>query len=398
MTQTLLTPTIIAKEALMHLENNLVMGNLVHRQYKKVFIKVGETVTVRKPVKFIANDGADITSQIQDVVEPSTTFTIDKRKNVAWKFSSQELTTTIEQYSERYIQPAMIVLANKVDVALCELYKDIFWKAGTPGITPASFAALGDAAKYLDHAACPPNDRRLVINPDANWAMADAFKGLLEQSMVRRFTQRGQLGHLAGFDIAMDQNIVSHVTGNLTGTPLIDGAQGATSTSTLNINGWTSTTTTIKKGDIITIDGVYAVNPVSKAALSFLQPFVVTADTDTSGSDGVTATLPISPALNALTTDPHQTVSAVAANDAVVHVNKTNPVCNLAFHKDAFGLVTLPLELPDSVAWGARETHRGLSVRIIKGFDILLDYEICRLDIFFGVKTLYPELAVRLHG
>ena len=116
MANTIITPSIIAKEALFHLENNVIMGQKVHRQYKKEFVKIGDSVTIRKPVKFIATDGA--TRSNQDVIEETTSIVINNRKHVSWNFSSQDLTLTIEEYAERYIKPAMIVLANTIDRAL----------------------------------------------------------------------------------------------------------------------------------------------------------------------------------------------------------------------------------------------------------------------------------------
>ena len=69
------------------------------------------------------------------------------------------------------------------------------------------------------------------------------------------------------------------------------------------------------------------------------------------------------------------------------------------FHPNAFALVTVPMEMPANV-WGARETDAdaGISIRVVKQYDIDADEEIIRLDILYGVKTLYPELAVRLWG
>ena len=113
------------------------MGNLVHKDYKKEFIKVGATVSIRKPVQFVAADGA--TRVPQNVSESTTSITINQQEHVSWAFSSQDLTLTVEQYSERYIKPAMIALANKVDYDLCGLYKDLFMAVGTAGTAPSTF-------------------------------------------------------------------------------------------------------------------------------------------------------------------------------------------------------------------------------------------------------------------
>jgi hypothetical protein len=138
MSNTLLTPSIIAKRALMVLRNNLVMGARVNRQYKNEFVKVGSTVTIRKPNRFTVSSGASL--DVQGLAEPSTSIVVNNQKHVDFTFSSVELTLTIEEFSKRYIDPAMEALANKVDFDLCALYKDVYNTVGTAGTTPSTFA------------------------------------------------------------------------------------------------------------------------------------------------------------------------------------------------------------------------------------------------------------------
>lgn len=403
MANTIITPSIIAKEALMQLENNLVMGNNVHKEYKKEFVKVGSSVSIRKPVKFVASDGA--TRVNQDVEEATTTFSIDKRKHVSWKFSTNDLTMSIAEYSARYIKPAMIALANQVDADLCALYKNVFNFAGTAGTTPASFAALGGAARKLDECAVPDDGmRKLVLNPAARWSMADALKTTYNPGIASDMVRKGLLGQVANFEIFGDQNIKSHTKGTATGTPLVNGgsqnvtyaASGSGGTSqSLVTDGWTNSVTGIlKAGDKFTIAGVYSVNPISKVSTGNLQQFTVLADADSGASTGP-ATLSISPAI--ITSGPYQTVDAAPADNAAITV-LASYAANLAFHQNAFGLVTCPLELPDGAAFKARESDNGLSVRVVKDYDITNDDEIIRLDILYGTKVLYPEMACVLLG
>lgn len=401
MANAIITPDIIAKEALMQLENNLVMGKLVHREYKEEFVKVGATVDVRKPVKFVASDG---TSRVnQDVEEASTPFTIDKRKHVSWGFSTQDLTLSIEQYSERYIRPAMIALSNQVDSDLCALHAGVFQNVGD-NAAPATFLEFGAASTRLDEAAAPSEDRRMVLNPQATLYAADMLKGLYNPELVKGAVRGKSIGPLAGFSTYMDQNVKRQTQGTWGTAPLVAGAGQAVSytnaghsygstSQTLNIDALTVTTGTVKRGDKFTIDGVYAVNPVSKDRLDFLQEFVVNADVTASGTG--TATINISPAI--ITSGPFQTVSAAPADNAPLNLAGSH-VANLAFHKNAFGLVTVPLELPDGAAFKARESHNGYSVRVVKDYDIDTDMDVIRLDILYGVKTLYPELACVLRG
>lgn len=404
MANAVITPTIIAKEAVMQLENSLVMGNNVYREYKKEFVKKGDTVNVRMPVDFTVTDGA--TRSNQDVVEKNSNVVVDQRKHVSWKFSTQDLTLSVEEYSERYIKPAMIRLANTVDASLTGLYKYFYHAAGTAGTTPATFAALGGVAQKMDEVAIP-NDgqRKLVLNPAAHWALADALKGVYSPKTVEDMIRRGSLGELAGLDIYGDQNIKRHTKGTATGTPLVKGAnQNVTYASltsgssfwqsTLETDGWTASTAGIlKAGDVFTIAGVYAVNPISKESTNALQQFTVISDVTSDGSTN--GTLTVSPPI--ISSGIHQTVDSAPADNAAITVVATH-AANLAFHKNAIALVTVPLELPDSAGFKARESHNGLSVRVVKDYDIDADEEIIRLDILYGVKAVDPRLGVRLLG
>ena len=230
MTQQILTPSIIAKEALMQLENNLVMGNCVHRDYKKEFVKKGESISIRKPVKFTVTDGA--TRSNQDVEEGSTTIAIDKRKHVSWNFSTQDLTLSIEEYSKRYITPAAIVLANQCDRDLCDLYKSIWNWVGTPGQTINAFTDLSKAPERLDEMAVPQDMRHCVLSPSDSWGMVGNLTGLgltdANKSPQAEAYRNARLGRVANLETYMDQNVRRHTVGAHGGTPLVDGASQTT--------------------------------------------------------------------------------------------------------------------------------------------------------------------------
>jgi len=394
---TLLNPTIIAKEALMQLTNHLVMARHVHTAYKNEFVKVGGTITIRKPNKFRATKAQARTNT--DIVEPSTSITMSVQAHVSWAFSSVDLTRTIEDYSKRYISPATNALANQVDVDLCGLYVNVYNYAGTPGNTPATFKVLGDAQTALDDEATPDDTRIGVLNPAANWSLADGLKGTFAANVAKDIMTKGFLGKIANLDLYADQNIVRHTNGIFTAsaTPLMNGTtvSGATSIVT---NGWNATSSTVEAGDIFTIAGVYAVNPMSGQSTGVLRRFVVTTDTASTGSGDMT--IPISPSI--VSSGAYQTVDAVPLTTAALTFLGTESTAypqNLIFHPNAFALVTVPIEMPANV-WGARETDAdaGVSIRVVKQYDIDADEEIIRLDILYGVKTLYPELAVRLWG
>lgn len=413
MANTVVTPSMIAKEGLMQLKNNLVLGNSVHREYKKEFSGgQGATVDIRKPVKFYTADGA--TRVNQDVEEKTTSITIDQRKHVSWKFSTQDLTLSIEDYSERYIKPAMITLANTVDRSGFNLYRNVWNAVGTPGTTPSSFASLAAAAQRLDEMAVGMDNRKMMLNPAAHYSIAgDKLSLDAIGDSAKSAYQDAQVGRIAKFDTYSTQNIANHTVGVATGTPLVNGgsqdvtyaASTGAPSQTLATDGWTNSTTGIlKAGDVFTIAGVYAVNPVpgegttGKTKMPYLQQFTVLADANSGASTGP-ATLTISPAI--ITSGPYQTVDSAPADNAAITVFGTAGSVypqNIGFHKNAFALVTVPLEMPDGAAFKARESADGLSVRVVKDYDIDSDEDIIRMDILYGWKSIYPDLATRLWG
>ena len=407
MANTIITPAIIAKEALFHLENNVIMGQKVHRQYKKEFVKIGDSVTIRKPVKFIATDGAVRSNQ--DVIEETTSIVINNRKHVSWNFSSQDLTLTIEEYAERYVKPAMIALSNTIDRALTvEGAQEFFNRVGTPGTTPSSFLDLANVAQRMDEEPVPDDMLRcLILNPAARWGLANGLGGtgsggIFNAEIVHGMVRRGRLGEIANFDIYGDQNIALHVTGDHSGAPLVDDAAFANDTDLIAFDGMVGAVVgALVKGDVFTIDGVFSVNDVSKESTGVLQQFVVVVDVTTIGG---AATAQVFPDLNdgsTPSTAAFQTVDALPANNAPINIVGVATVGypqNLGFHQNALALVTIPLELPDSATFKARADWRGFSIRVIKDYDIDTDEEIIRLDILFGVKAIYQELGVRLDG
>ena len=404
MTQTLITPSIIAKEGLFQLMNNLVMAKLVHREYKKEFVKVGGTVSLRKPVRFVSTSGATLTKQ--DVEEGTTSIVISTRKHVGWGFLSEDLTLTVEQYAERYMEPAGIRLGNDVDLSLTGLYSSLFVSGGTPGSTPSSFAALGTMAQYLDDFAVPDDGKRkLVLNPASRWSMADALKGIYDNSMPKDFVRRGLLGRLANFEIYGDQNIGSHTCGArvddaailIDNGTLNSNSSPQANTITMHMDGFGGdTANSLRVGDVCTIADVYSVNPVSKQSTGRLMQFTVTTAVTPAGNE---SDVILAPAL--VSTGPYQNVSAAAVDGAAVTFLGTNSTVfpqNLAFHRNALALVMCPLALPDGASFKARTQHDGVSIRVVKDFSIVDDEDIIRLDILYGVKAIYPELGGRLWG
>lgn len=407
MANTLITPSIIAREGLRRLKNSLMMGRMVHTDYTNEFKKVGSTISIRKPVKFTVTNGATRTNQ--DVIEGSRPLAIDRQKHVSWAFSSNELTLTVEEYSERYIKPAIDQLAQTVESDLMGLYTKVPGFVGTPGTTPSTFLAMGAARKFLvDHSA-PVGDRlNAMLDSTAALNVANDLKNLNTPQKTLTALEQVRIGRYAGLETYESQSIVNHTVGAYAGTPLVNGANQHSNTTpqansqSLVTDGWSNSITGIlKAGDTFTIAGVFDVNPMTKQTLGYLKTFTVLADANSGASTGP-ATLSIAPAI--VTTGPYQNVTAAPADNAAITVKtgtaSTAYAQNIVFHKNAFALVWSPLDMPDGASFKSmeRDPDSGMSIRVVKQYDIDTDEDIIRLDILYGCDVIYPELAVRLTG
>lgn len=421
MANALINPSVIAKESLMQLKNALRFGKLAYKEYKNEFVKVGNTVTIRKPVKFFTADGA--TRVNQDVEEGTTNVKIDQRKHVSWKFSTQDLTLTVEEYSERYIKPAMITLAQTVDAQGAGLYRYLWNSLGTPGTTPANYDAVAEVAQRATEMSWANEGRCAVMQPSAFRKISGSLTTLNMPGLAQKAWTSGEIDNVAGFRTFESVNLKNHTVGTKAGTPLVNGAsQNVTYTTnvtalgglvkdvggqTLITDGWTPSSAILKAGDVFTIANCFAVNPVpgegttGKTVMPYLQQFTVLEDISADGSGN--ATIKISPAI--ISSGPYQTVSfssgtAPADNAAIVVMGTASTIYpqNMCFHKNTFALVTVPLEMPDGVAFKSQVNDEGIGIRIVKDYDINADEDIVRADILFGWKAIYPELGARLWG
>lgn len=411
MSNTTLTADIIAKEALMILDNNCVMGSLVHRGYEDEFAKkvngytVGESVTIRRPTDFTVRDGA--TAAVQDVVEGSTTFTVDKQKGVDFKFTSSDLTLQIGELSERVIKPAMVQLSNQIDRDVMGLYKYIHNHVTIPSGGIDSFADFALAPKRMDTCSVPQDNRAAVLTPLDTWAMLGSQTALYIQEAAKGAYREGRLGKIGGIDTYMSQNIPTHTTGSRAAASDVVAASftgdtwastKATNTSTINVGTLSGATVTVSAGDTFTIADVYDCNPVTKVALPHLKMFTVVNNETASGS--AIASLEITPAI--IVSGAQATVALASG---VSDINgkaitwqgaaSTGYAQNLFFHKNAFGLVMVPMVKPPGAVDVARRSYNGYSVRVIPYYDGTNDVSNWRLDVLYGVKAIDPRLAVR---
>lgn len=409
MPNALLTPTVIAKAAVMGLENELVMGNQVYRDYESEFgaTKVGDTITIRRPVELSVKDGA--TLNLEDVVEGSLTMQVTKQKHIGLAFDQKDLTLTIEDFYARYLSDPVKKLANQVDTDLFALYKDINNWAGTPGQTINSTPDFLVAPQRLDEGAVPKGNRYANLSPTDFYGIAGNFSGLFVQQIAGAAIREADLPPIGGIKPYQSNNVPTHTVGAQTGgTPLVNGASQnvtyasvkTTMTQTLNTDGW-GTSSTLKQGDVFTIAGVFEVNPVTKATLSRLKQFVITADASTPASAATNLALTIYPAI--ISSGTYQNVSATPADNAaitMVGTANTGYPQNLAFHRNAFALAMVPynpFEDGSGVA-SSMQRYKGLAINYSTAGDITNFRTIKRLDIMYAIKTVDPRLATRFSG
>lgn len=413
MANTFKVASVIAKEAIGILENNLVMGNKVHRAHENEFkstvngYKKGDTITIRRPTDFTVTDGA--TMQTQEIIEGSTSLVIDKRKHVAFEVSSQDMTLKLSDFRERVIEPAAIQLANQIDSDVMSLYSSVPNWVGTAGQTVNSYADFAKAPERLDEYAVPMAQRCAALSPSDHWGLLGSQTALYMQDVAKGAYRSASLGMIGGIDTYMSQNVPTHTVGAVAGTVKVDASITTSTidydsvkdsmTQTVHIDGLTSATATIKKGDVFTIAGVYAVNPVTKAALPFLKQFTVTADATAASNE---VDLVVYPAM--IWSGAQQNVSVSGVSDlnnqdvTFIGTGSTGYRQNLVFHKNAFALAMVPLEVPAGAVDTVRQSKNGFSIRVQPVYDGVNDVSSWRMDVLYGVKAIDPRLAVRLSG
>lgn len=368
MANTFLTTKNIARQILPRLIDNLVAPNLFYKDYSDAFAKQGDTIRVRKPVVLTANDftaGTPVTEQ--DVEEDSVDVTLDKIATVDVNFEAIQMATNVDDLNRLVINPAAVALAEKINGDGLALYKDVYHYAGTSGTTPDGLDDFAAARKILNKADAPLTDRKAIWDVDADAAFTQIGNLVkVSESGTAAALREAEIGRVFGLDNYMSQAVKTHAGGSAAGTLLVDGAVTAGAT-TIHIDGATSATATVKKGDLLTISGVQ---------------YVVTEDVTFASNEG---DVKVSPAVPA----------DIADNTAVTIVQ--SGVQNLVFHRNAFAFVTRPLIAPSDKE-SYTTSYNGLSLRVVRGYDMSLKREKLSVDILYGYKTVYPELALRYLG
>jgi hypothetical protein len=401
MANSLLTIDMITRKALEILENNLVITRNVNRQYDDSFAvegaKIGSTLRIRLPDRALVTDGAAL--QVQDDNEQFTTLSVASQKHIGVNFTSAELTMQLDDFADRVLKPRISQLASSIDADVANAYKGIYSSVGTPGTTPATSLVLLQGQQKLNEFAAMMPSRYATVNPAANAGLVEGMKGLFNPvDTISRQFKNGMMGEgVLGYEeINMSQSIQQHTTGSRTGTITVDGTMSVEGTSKITLNGTTGNTLAV--GDVFTIANVYAVNPQTRQSTGSLQQFVVTAANTAAASKFTDVN--ISPAIytpsNALAT-VNSFPQNLAAVTFVGAASTTYPQ-NLIYHKDAISFATADLLLPQGVDMASRQVHNGISMRIVRQYDINNDRLPCRIDVLYGYSVIRAPMACRLWG
>ena len=400
MSNSLLTIDMITRKALEILENNLVITRNVNRQYDDSFAvegaKIGSTLRIRLPDRALVTDGAAL--QTQDDNEQYTTLTVASQKHIGINFTSAELTMQLDDFAERVLKPRVSQLAASIDADVANAFQSIYQSVGTPGTTPSTSLVLLQAQQKLNEAAAVMSPRYATVNPAANAGLVEGMKGLFNPTdTISKQFKNGLMGTgvLGLEEINMSQSIKQHLTGSWGSAITVGTTVSTQGQSTLDIS-FTGSSKTWNVGDVFTISGVYSVNPQTRQSTGSLQQFVVTQAT--SGSS--TATLSISPAIYT-STQALATVDAFPISGATVTMlgsAATQYAQNLVYHKDAITFATADLLLPQGVDMASRQVHNGISMRIVRQYDINNDRMPCRIDVLYGYSVIRPQMAVRMWG
>lgn len=405
MTQTILTPTAVTREAgrILHQKLNFV-GN-INRQYDDRYAvsgaKIGDSLSIRLPNEYTVRTGKALTAQ--ETSETSVTMTVATQKGVDLNFSSAELTMELDDFSKRILEPAMSVLAASIESDALSMYKQVNKEVSDVGAA-LTYGDVLEAGKKLTDSLTPQDGRTLLLTTQNNLDLVTGTAALYnDRTKVSDQYRKGMIGNdFFGFDQVYQNTMMPlHTTGTDDGTGdyLTDIAAGENNGSAGLLNVDTGAGTFIV-GDVIMIESLFAVHPETKVSTGKLMQFVVTA-TATPGAGG--GNLSIYP--NIVTSGARQNCTGLADGKAIYKRESDESTAigasadyyvGLGFHKDAFAFATADLVMPKGVDFSAREVMDGISIRIVRQYDINNDNLPCRLDVLYGYKAIRPELACRL--
>jgi hypothetical protein len=396
MANTILTPTAVTREALRVLHAKLKFIGSINReyddQYAKKGAKIGNDLKIRLPNQYTVRTGAVL--DVQNTAEESVTLSVATQKGVDINFTSEEMTMDLDDFSKRILQPAMARLASEMEKDAYGMYKDVYNMVDSDAAA-IDYLDVLDARKKLVENLVPDEDMLACqLSPFHVPKLLNDLKALTnDPRAITKNYKEGMVASFAGADFYQNTHATNHTTGTAVVGDTLYNVNGATEDgSDITVN---TGSTTFLVGDVITVAGCNAVHPETKADLGYAQQFVITAN---SGANATT--LNISPAI--VVSGAKQNVTGYPTNGgAITKVGggaAATLTTSMMYHKDAFTFATADLIMPSGVDFSARQVLDGISMRIVRQYDINNDQFPCRLDVLYGYKAIRPQLACRIHA
>lgn len=418
MANAMLTPSIIAKEIAYQVSNNLKFGNTVIRSYENEWDsnvngwQKGQTIDIRVPNQFTVGTTASIAAA-QDIVSVKRQLSLNQRRNTLITLSSAEMTYTLSRFQEEIAAPCGIRLANAIDLYCAQLLHDNIAQTYTSTLgTVNSLAHVYGARRYLVNAGAPQDSNYCALNPAHVESLMPVVGTVFNSNVTTPVLQDASFGRFAGFEFWESQNIYSHAYGsktaatNVLNSAYTFGTAPSSGTIALGTIAITGDAATVNAGDTFTLAGVFAVKPLGEGnaqSTGQLKQFVVA--TAGTGASGATTSIVFyegaigTGAWQNVTGSSGGTLASVASNTVVTFTGGTGNTTvgqSIFYNKNVMALAVVPLAMPDSAAWKARETVNGISVRLTKGWANDADQETTRVDVLFGATILNRNLAVKI--
>lgn len=401
MSNQFITTQLVSNTALAMFANNAPFVMTASRIYQDDFTssgyKIGDTLQVRRQNNFIVGDGSTATPQ--DIIETVENVTVAHQYHALIAYTVQDLSLRIEDFSRMFIQPAIQNIISQMERDICAAAEqELYFFTGTAGTPINSYTTVDLAGtKLIEQGVNISQDAYLAMTPRDGSALKGALLNQFTPVFNEEIVRQSAIGHLSYFDVFQSQNIVRHQAGagptlHSGDTLLVNGAVG--SGNVIVMDGATiSTANYFLPGDLIQIDGVYSVNPISRASTGQLMQFVVTAAASSDGAGNIT--VQVAPSIVSSTSSPLQNVSNAIPNNAAVTMIPSYNV-NVAYPSRGLDIVCPPLyKLQVPYVSVAVDPETGLSLAVTQSGDILGYQNYMRIDLLCGFKW-HPQYAVKL--
>jgi hypothetical protein len=402
--------SLVTNEFLDQLINACRFIPVLNNDYQSRFtegMKVGETISIRKPPIVVTRSGQ--TFSAQDQTDQFCTMTVQTTKGVDLELTNREQMFNFTALQEQVIAPAAAALANDIELeALSQATLATANFVGVPGTTPATLGVYNDARALMFDMSAPEDDRnRLIVTSTMGAQTQAAGQSLFNPTgILTKAFEKGFIGRHAMADVFESQVVKTLTTGAYGGTPTVNGAD-QTGNSIITQAWSNSITGVVKAGDVLSFAGVNSVNRWTKQDTGRAAYAVVTADTDSSGAGAATIPIEMFDGRGLTTSGPYQNVTGSPADAAAISVyataagtglGSTSTPQGIRFHRNAFLFASFDQPRGDGgvVSEMKSDPKSGLKIRFMKNFDMDNNIQRYRFDVEWAFGVAYPELACRI--